>query len=196
MKKIPKVLNKISSILGLFFVGLGLLLFVTKQMSPKNPENMPPENLAQKTTTASNGKQLATPTPKVIDYKAHFAIFTNGTFRIFTSSMYHNLDENIYISSKNPNTVQVKKENLTWQYFFNTLPIKLNTQCLTTGTGQEFCTKDKNVLRFFLNGNEDPEALSKIIQEDSTLLVTFGNLTENQIKTQLEKLQEIQMKQN
>ena len=191
MKKIPKVLNKISSILGLFFVGLGLLLFVVKQMSPQNPNNMPPEKMANTNIKASNNQPLTTPTPQIVNYNAHFAIFTNGTFRVFTASMYHNKDTNIYISAESPNTIQIRKENLTWQDFFNTLPMTLSPKCLVTGTGQEFCTKDKNILRFFLNGKEDPEALSKIIQKENTLLVTYGDLSKNQIQTQMEKLDEL-----
>ena len=105
--------------------------------------------------------------------------------------MYHNKDTNIYISADSPNTIQIRKENLTWQDFFNTLPMTLSPKCLVTGTGQEFCTKDKNILRFFLNGKEDPEALSKIIQKENTLLVTYGDLSKNQIQTQMEKLDEL-----
>src|SRR3989337_644656 len=55
---------------------------------------------------------------KTVETKASFAIFTNGTFRIFTASMYHNLSEDVYIQADNPNVVHVKKSNTTWDDFF------------------------------------------------------------------------------
>lgn len=191
MKKTAKAINKVSSVLGLFFVGLGVLLFVIQQMSPDNPENKPAEGANRENPKASNDKPLTTPSPEVINYNAHFAIFTNGTFRIFTSAMYHNKNTDLYISADNPNTIQVRKKNLTWQDFFNTLPMKLDPNCLTTGTGQIFCSKDQNVLRFFINGKEDPDALSKSINPKDQLLVTYGEENEQTIASQLAKLQSL-----
>lgn len=124
----------------------------------------------------------------VVDYSASFAIFTNGTFRIFTAPMYHNLSEDVFIQADNPNIVRVKKEDTTWNDFFKTLPLKLTKDCLTTGTGQVFCTGKNEKLRFYLNGELNLNVLDEIIHKGDRLLVSFGSENDKQIQSQLQKI--------
>lgn len=119
---------------------------------------------------------------------ASFAIFTNGTFRDFSSSKYHNQSKEVFIQSDNPNIIYVKKKGITWNDFFKTLPMELSKDCLTTGTGQNFCSDGNSVLKFFINGGEDLNALDKKIREGDQLLVSFGNETNEGIQDQLEKI--------
>lgn len=137
----------------------------------------PPQQSTQTTTS-----------PSKIDYSAGFAIFTNGTFRIFTQSMYHNLSQDVYIESSNPNMVHVKKAGITWDDFFKTLPMKLTKDCLTTGTGQIFCTQANQSLKFYLNGKKDPGVLDRIIDSGDQLLVSFGSESDEQIEKQFEQI--------
>lgn len=108
-----------------------------------------------------------------IDFTAEFEIITNGTKRIFTNSMYHNQSDDVYIESSSPNTVRVKKTGIAWNDFFKTLPFSLSKDCLTTGTGQTFCTNENQTLRFILNGIETPNALSEIINPNDRLEVIY-----------------------
>ena len=111
--------------------------------------------------------------PEPIDYTAEFSIYTHGTIRVFTSSMYHNLSADVFITADNPSLIQVKKAKTTWQYFFETLPFKLDKDCLVTGTGQTFCTGEEGELSFTLNGANDPDVLGKVIQPGGELVVSF-----------------------
>lgn len=112
---------------------------------------------------------------KEVNIQASFAIFTNGTLREFTDSKYHNQAKDVFIQSDNPNIVRVKKEGITWDDFFKTLPMKLSKDCLLTGTKQTFCTDDNKTLRFFLNGKEDKNVLDKEIGNGDKLLVTYAS---------------------
>ena len=138
-------------IMGLFFVS-------TKQTGPSPKSEKIPVEIT-----------------KEVNYKANFAIFTNGTLRDFSSSRYHNLSKDVFIQADNPNIVQVKKEGITWDDFFKTLPMKLSKDCLVTGTKQTFCTDDNKTLRFFLNGKEDKNVLDKEIGNGDKFLVTYGS---------------------
>jgi hypothetical protein len=51
--------------------------------------------------------------------------------------------------------------------------MKLTKDCLTTGTGQVFCTGESGTLKFFINGAGDPNALEKEINEGDLLKVIF-----------------------
>lgn len=116
-------------------------------------------------------------TPSPVEITASFEIYTNGTERIFTDPKYHNQSDDVYIASNNPNTVVVTKSGTTWNDFFDTLPMKLDKKCLTTGTGQVFCANDGDApgaLRFYINDVEDPDALDKVIEDGNNLRVIYA----------------------
>ncbi len=171
-------MNKLIIFLVLGFLIVVSVLFFSQEKLEKsgNPEVIIP---ISKSPSVKTGKT---------DHAASFAIFTNGTFRVFTASMYHNLSQDVFIEANNPNIVNVKKSDTTWNDFFATLPFKLDKNCLTTGTGQTFCTGSSGSLRFYLNGKEDANSLDKIINEGDKLLVTFGNETDEQINLHLNQI--------
>lgn len=134
-----------------------------------------------------------TETPIPTNYSASFLIFTNGTKRIFTGSMYHNLSPDVFIQNPNPAIIQVKKADTTWKDFFSTLPMGLTATCLVTGTGQTFCNDQQQSstsarLHFILNGNENPEVLDEVIQPEDKLLISFGRLTNTQLQLQYDQI--------
>ncbi|MBI2019880.1 hypothetical protein HYS94_00460 [Candidatus Daviesbacteria bacterium] len=139
-------------------------------------------------TPAQPSQQISIPSSQTVDYQAAFAIFTNGTFRKFSDPKYHNLSENVYIEADNPNIIKVKKTGIKWGDFFKTLPMKLTKECLTTGTGQLFCTGSQGSLKFYLNGKVEPDLLDIEIQNEDRALITFGSEDEQQINLQFEKV--------
>lgn len=114
-----------------------------------------------------------TPTSKYTNITATFEIYTLGTKRIFSDAKYHNKSDDVYIISESPNLIHIKKSGATWADFFATLPMKLTNECLTTGTGQVFCSGNKGNLIFEINGMEDENALDSIIKSGDNLKVTF-----------------------
>lgn len=164
-------------IIGLLIL-IGGYIFLTTRVSKQET----------KTTPYPAATDLS---PRKVNYSASFAIFTNGTFRIFTNPMYHNLSKDVYIEVSNPNTVYVKKSEITWNDFFRTLPFKLTKECLTTGTKQIFCTDTEGTLKFYLNGKEDKDALDKEIKQGDELLVTYGDEDDEQIQKQLQQFSNI-----
>lgn len=126
--------------------------------------------------------------PQTVEKKASFAIFTNGTFRIFTDPRYHNKSQDVYINPDNPNIIVVKKEDITWGDFFKTLPMSLTKDCLTTGTGQRFCTGEAGFLGFYINGEKVDNVLDREISDGDNLLVSFGTQNEKEIEDQLSQI--------
>ena len=124
--------------------------------------------------TSPNNSPTTSQISDETDYTATFEIYTNGTKRIFTNSMYHNLSPDVYIESPNPHIINVKKTGITWSDFFNTLPMKLTKDCLVTGTKQTFCSSVNQKLRFILNNIETPNALDLEIINGDYLLISYG----------------------
>lgn len=112
------------------------------------------------------------PTPEQTNFTARFEIYTNGTKRIFTDTKYHNLSPDVYITKNDPSIIYVKKA-VTWGDFFQTLPMSLTKECLTTGTGQLFCTNENQKLQFIINHKEDPDALDRLINQNDKLQVVY-----------------------
>lgn len=127
---------------------------------------------------------------KIAVKKASFAIFTNGTFRTFSAERYHNLTEEVFINPESPNTVVVTEEGITWGDFFDSLPMEVTKDCLTTGTGQVFCTGEKGTLKSYLNGQRDDSLLEKEIKNGDKILISFGNEGEEEIQNQLNQVPE------
>lgn len=166
---------------------IGIIIVVTSSIFFLNQTKPEEKKNATSQFSVSTAPSLIQ-ADKEVDYTAGFAIFTNGTFRIFTAPMYHNQSEDVFIESSNPNIVRVKKADITWDDFFKTLPFKLAKDCLTTGTGQTFCTNSNGKLSFYLNNIEDSSVLEKQINKGDRLLVTYGNENEEQIQLQLQKI--------
>ena len=145
---------------------LGFLFFFKKSVAPPQQREVQME-------------------PETVNFEASFAIFTNGLFRDFSASMYHNLSPHAYIQSGEPNKVQVRKKGVTWNDFFKTLPFKLTKECLTTGLGETFCTGQGGSLKFYLNGERNDNVLDEVIHSGDSILISFGNENEAQIKEQM-----------
>lgn len=175
-------MTKITAYIGITLIIIGVLGLGISKLSHLFQKKQP-------LTPTPSVISKSTPTPQqAVEKSASFVIFTNGTLRIFTAPMYHNLSTDVYIQVENPNIIQVKKEGITWDDFFKTLPIKLDQECLTTGTKQTFCTGENGTLKFYLNGEKTDDALTKEIKQGDKLLVSFGPTDDPQIKNQLTQI--------
>lgn len=132
----------------------------------------------QTTTTA------VSPTP--VHEHAAFAIFTNGIKRDFKDKKYHERNPDIHIGSDNPEIVHKHKSGITWGQFFESLPkpMKVTKDCLTTGTGHEFCSTGRAKLKFYLNGKFVDDVLGMEIKDGGRLLVSFGVENEIEVRKQ------------
>lgn len=158
----------------IFIIALGVLWFVKPSPFKKTP-------------ISTSNNQVIEPTMTNINLKASFAIFTNGTFRIFSDDKYHNQSSDVFIPTGETNIISVKKTGVTWSDFFKSLPMKLEKDCLTTGTGQLFCSDKNNNLKFYINGISNPDALSEEIKNGDKLLVSFG-ASDSNLKYELSQI--------
>lgn len=156
--------------------------YVFKRNKASNINTLNPEVSKNNTQHESVGQTLP--------IKAAFAIYTRGTFRVFTLPMYHNQSTNVYITAETPNVITVEKPGATWGDFFDTLPFSLSEDCLVTGTKETFCTTQSEELRFYLNGVYVSGVLAKPITEGDRLLVTIGS---ESVGEELLKLDEIEL---
>lgn len=108
-----------------------------------------------------------------VSFEASFEIYTYGTKRIFSDSKYHNKSGDVYLEASDPSIIHVRSAKITWGDFFETLPMKLTKDCITTGTGQSFCESGGGKLGFFINDEHVQDALGAEIKPSDRLLVTY-----------------------
>lgn len=125
------------------------------------------------------GRETATQSALIesdVDYSAGFEVITQGIRRNFSRGMYQNRSSEVFVESTDSASamVRVRKEGVTWGYFFDTLPMSVTKTCLVTGTKEEYCSNSEGKLRFFINDIEDPDALDKVIIENDKLRIEFS----------------------
>lgn len=118
--------------------------------------------------------------------KAAFLIYTNNVKRTFAASMYHRRSSEVYLLPDNPQIVYVTQAGITWGMFFQTLPMSVSPECLITGTKETFCTGSQGALRFFINGEEDNDALERAIAANDRLLISYGLSSELELSHQIQ----------
>lgn len=144
---------------------------IAKETSSETP--VAAADIPAPTTT----EESTPPTPITTDFTARFEIFTNGTKRVFTEAKYHNQSIDAYIEKPDPHLIYIKKPGITWNDFFSTLPFSVTKDCLVTGTKQTFCTTETKKLYFYLNDQEIPDVLDKLVAPDDLLRIEYKSLS-------------------
>jgi len=107
-------------------------------------------------------------------YKARFSIFINNFKLTFNDQKYFNQLPGAFITNQDPNLIYVKKLGITWGDFFNSLGLKLTSDCLLSDNGDLFCTGGKGTLKFFLNGDRtDGSVLDREIDQNDELVIRY-----------------------
>jgi hypothetical protein len=160
-----------------FTVVILVILGLVSWLSLKTPAtpSLPPSSSQQ-----SVAIPLTTP------IQAGFLIYTNGVKRSFAASMYHNRAESVFLAADSPQIVHITIEGVTWTDFFQTLPMSLTRECLITGTKESFCTGPQGTLRFYINGEENADALEEVIAQNDRLLISYGFATELELAHQIQ----------
>jgi len=131
------------------------------------------ETIVPDSETSENSATSSSQRTQFNEFTANFEIYTLGTKRIFNLPMYHNQSADVFIEANDPSLISVRREGVTWNDFFETLPFSLTKECLITGTKQTFCTDYNGTLRFILNGVEQANSLDMSILEDDLLVVEY-----------------------
>lgn len=133
----------------------------------RSPESVNP------TLHSPSPTSTAAPSSTPVKFSAEFKIITNGLVRNFSSSKYHNQSDDVYINASNPSKIVVESSGVTWSDFFNSLPMKLSKECLTTGDGETLCASESSSLKFYNNDAEVENLLDKEINPGDSILIEY-----------------------
>lgn len=78
----------------------------------------------------------------------------------------------------------VHNKGITLRHFLTTLGIKANQKCITINE-TSYCEDNNKRLRYYVNGKINALAPDYLIEDLDKILITYGNQSEAQIKSQL-----------
>ncbi len=107
----------------------------------------------------------------------------------FTHSDFQLQDPRINLEPAEPDVIHRTSKDATIGLFFDTLGMQLSSQCFVFYDGREFCSNDKDELKFYVNDQKKDDISEYIFSEDDRILISYGSENKNEIKEQLSELE-------
>jgi hypothetical protein len=120
---------------------------------------------------------------------AAMKLFVNNVEPVdFSQSQFQVKHRLIHFEDNNAVIIHRHATNIHLGFFFETLGMKFNSQCITLPNGTSYCNEGDKTLKFYVNGVRN-DMYDKYVPEDGDLiLISYGSETEDQIKQQLNTL--------
>ena len=106
----------------------------------------------------------------------------------FSSPSYQIKSPYIHFEGRDGSTVHKHATGVTLGYLFDSLNLIVDDQCFIFQDGRSFCDNEDYSIKFFVNNMEVDDIRPVEIQEDDRILISYGGETAEEIKEQLEKV--------
>ena len=103
----------------------------------------------------------------------------------YQSSNTQVLHEHIHLHDNNDDVIHRHDHGVTLATFFNSLGFTLTNKCVTTDTGEEFCSDDTGELMVFVNDERLDDFKDYVNQEEDKILVYYGGSEDTEKITEL-----------
>ena len=114
---------------------------------------------------------------------ADFKVYVNDEAIDFSVPKYQLQAKEVHMEYGIGEEIHVHKEGITIGYFFETLGIEFDKDCIVIE--DSYCSEDDKKLGFYVNGIENDEFESYEIKDLDKILISYG---EGDIKEQLESI--------
>lgn len=106
----------------------------------------------------------------------------------FSSPSYQIKSPYIHFEGRDGSTVHKHATGVTLGYLFESLNLIVDDECFIFQDGRSFCDNEDYSIKFFVNNMEVDDIRPVEIQEDDRILISYGGETAEEIKEQLEKV--------
>jgi len=122
-----------------------------------------------------------------------FKLYVLGNSIDFTVSKFQVRHEAVHFENKDGDVMHTHATGITLGYFFQTHGMKMDNECLTLDTGNEYCTQGNVKLKVFVKstGTDWEQILypaDYFIQDLDKILVTYGTEDGVGIQKQMESV--------
>lgn len=124
---------------------------------------------------------------------ADFKVYILGNPIDFSLQKYQVKDELIHVEDGDGDVMHMHATGINLGYFFETLGMRIDKECITLETGNKYCNTGNAQFRVFLKSEDSGwEQLyypaDYVIQDLDKILVTYGAEDEESIKKQMESV--------
>ena len=136
-----------------------------------------------------------------VHYHANFAMYLNGQREEFNNPVYYTEveesctaeevkmtpHERAHMHDSVNDVVHVEDEAVTWGQFFQNLGWVVDNR-LIRSHDQLFVPDGDNQVTFMLNGKKTESLVNRVIGDKDKLLVSFGNITDDELQKQYQAI--------
>ena len=106
----------------------------------------------------------------------------------FSKSAYQIKNPYIHFEGNDGNTIHRHADNVTLGFLFETMNLKLTEECFVFSDGRSFCSNDKYLLEFYVNGEQVDSVNDFVISQNDRILISYGSENIEGIQEQLGEL--------
>jgi len=106
----------------------------------------------------------------------------------FSHPQYQVRSSWIHFEGLDGNTIHRHSKGITLGYLFDTLDLKLSSECFVFVDGREFCTNQEDSLKFYINGIQAEDIRDYVISQGDRILISYGPEDTKEIQEQLDEL--------
>lgn len=141
---------------------------------------------------AGDNGHLMTPMGQMYHVHADFKVFLSGKELNFNMQKFDVANPFIHMHLNNPDGDKIihieGMSNATLSIFFESMGMKFNSTCFIPDDGTTFCNEGDKRVRMFVNSKENFNFDLYLPQDTDRILITYGNDTDNEIKTQMDSV--------
>jgi hypothetical protein len=119
---------------------------------------------------------------------AGFAVILNGQEIDFSQSRYQVQSQLIHVEGGDGTTLHRHATGVPIGEFLRSVRMDIADGCFVHDNGTQYCEGGDNRLLFFVNGQERDDAMGYVLNDGDRILITYGDLTEQQIQEQIERV--------
>ena len=103
------------------------------------------------------------------------------------SSFIH-VDSGAPAPEKTGDVIHMHAEGVPLWIFFESVGMKFDKGCITLENKEKVCSEGNKQLKFFVNGKENNEFENYVFKDLNTILISYGDENEREIKNQLDSI--------
>ena len=106
----------------------------------------------------------------------------------FTKPEFQSQSDFIHLENSNGYVIHRHSEDVTIEYFFETLNIGLLSDCIIFHEGAKFCSNDDFTLKFYINEKKVDDLRDYLIIDGDFILISYGSENQDKVEEQLADL--------
>jgi len=116
-----------------------------------------------------------------------FKVYIEGKTIDFSQGKYQkpHINQHVHLEGGDGDLIHKHATGVTMGFFFKSLGMTFDKNCLATDTGDKYCNDGGKTLKFYANGITNDQLGNYDLKDGDKILVSYGNESEDEIKVQL-----------